>query len=154
MKAILSGQVIINGKDIWKEYSAFLVEDRKGGMENLNAILRPSRVKSDVAVDIREEDGEKYSKILLPRNEARDVTLNFAIYAQTKAEWMRRYTTFISQLKEGRNGWLEIRFPALEITLRVKYKECGKFRSITYLWREGVQAGKFKIKFREPKPIL
>ena len=35
MGNILSGLVLVNGTDIWTEYGVFLVEDRRGGMENL-----------------------------------------------------------------------------------------------------------------------
>lgn len=59
MGNILSGLVLVNGTDIWTEYGVFLVEDRRGGMENLTAILTPSKVKKDTAVDIREEHGGK-----------------------------------------------------------------------------------------------
>ena len=101
MGNILSGLVLVNGTDIWTEYGVFLVEDRRGGMENLTAILTPSKAKKDTAVDIREEHGEKYSPVLTPRN-----------------------------------------------------ADCTKFTPLTYLWTEGVHAGKFRVKFREPKPII
>ena len=67
MGNILSGLVLVNGTDIWTEYGVFLVEDRRGGMENLTAILTPSKAKKDTAVDIREEHGEKYSAVSLTR---------------------------------------------------------------------------------------
>lgn len=100
-------------------------------------------------MDIREEHGEKYSAVLTPRNEARDVTLHFALYARTQSGWMKRYFAFVNFLKKGRDGWLDISFPQLELTLRVKYADCTKFTPLTYLWKEGVHAGKFKVKFRE-----
>ena len=61
MADILGGLVLVNGTDIWTEYGVFLVEDRRGGMENLTAILTPSKAKKDTAVDIREEHGAKCS---------------------------------------------------------------------------------------------
>ena len=105
-------------------------------------------------MDIREEDGEKYSAVLNPKNEARDVTLHFALYNKTQAGWMKQYFAFVNFLKQGKDGWLEIRFPQLDLQLRVKYADCTKFTPLTYLWREGVHAGKFRVKFREPKPII
>ncbi len=83
MGNILSGLELVNGTDIWTEYGVFLVEDRRGGIENLTAILNQSKAKKDTAVDIREEHGEKYNPVLTPRNEARDVTLPFALYNKT-----------------------------------------------------------------------
>lgn len=58
MGNILSGLVLVNGTDIWTEYGVFLVEDRRGGMENLTAILTPSKAKKDTAVDIRKSTGK------------------------------------------------------------------------------------------------
>ena len=154
MGNILSGLVLVNGTDIWTEYGVFLVEDRRGGMENLTAILTPSKAKKDTAVDIREEHGEKYSPVLTPRNEARDVTLHFALYNKTQAGWMKQYFAFVNFL-EAREGRLAgDPFPQLDLQLRVKYADCTKFTPLTYLWTEGVHAGKFRVKFREPKPII
>ena len=140
MEKILGGLVLVNGTDIWSTYGVFLVEDKRGGMDNLTAILTPSKTKTDTAVNIREEDGEKYSSVLTPR--------------KTQAGWLKKYFEFINFLKKGRDGWLEISFPQLALTLRVKYTDCSKFQPLTYLWKEGVHAGKFKVKFREPVPVI
>ena len=154
MDKILGGLVLVNGTDIWTIYGAFLVEDKRGGMDNLTAILTPSKAKADTAVDIREEDGEKYSAVLTPRNEARDVTLHFALYNKTQAGWLKKYFEFSNFRKQGKDGWLAISFPQTGLTLHVKYADSPKFKPLTYLWKEGVHAGKFKVKFREPKPII
>lgn len=154
MGSILSGLVLMNGTDIWTEYGAFLVEDKRGDMENLTAILTPSKAKTETAVSFREEDGEKYSAKLTPRNEARDVTLQFAIYAETRAAWMSRYVSFVNFLKQGKDGWLSVEFAQLGLTLKVRYVETTKFSPVTYLWTEGVHAGKFRVKFREPVPVV
>lgn len=154
MEKILSGLVLMNGTDIWTEYGAFLCEDKRGEMSNLTAILTPSKAKTDVAVDFREANGEKYSDVLTPRNEARDVTLSFALYAETKAQWTARYMAFVNFLKQGKDGWLSVEFPQLGLTLRLKYSETTSFTPLTYLWTEGVHAGKFRVKFREPEPVV
>lgn len=80
----LDGQVLINGTDIWREYGAFLTEEKKGGRENLTAILAPAKAKSHIGVNFREHDGTKYSEDLKPKSEERDVTLHFAIFAPTR----------------------------------------------------------------------
>ncbi len=154
MANVLESLVKINDVDIYKQYSAFLVEDKRGGMENLMALLTPSKLKSETSVDIREEHGEKNSQVLTPRNEARDVELNFAITKQGKAEWLKTYITFIEFLKEGKNGWLDFELPQLDLHLHMRYQSSTKFTPLTYLWREGMHAGKFKVKFREPRPII
>ena len=65
----LEGKVIINGTDIWKEYGVFLTEEKKGGRENLTAIMAPAKAKTHVGVNIREHDGVKYSADLNPKSE-------------------------------------------------------------------------------------
>lgn len=148
----LSGLVIINGKDIWTEFGAFLAEEKRGGRENLTAIMKPSKAKKHVGVNIREHDGVKYSSKLNPRNEERDVTLHFALFAKTKGEWLLRYWSFISFLKQGQNGWLSVNLPDLGLTMRMFYVDCSSYKPLTYLWREGMQASRFKVIFREPEP--
>ncbi len=154
MDKILGGLVVINGTDIWEEYGAFLTEEKSGGMDNLTAILTPSKAKEDTEVNIREEQGEKYSAVLVPRNEPRDVTLSFALTNATQVGWMNSYFAFINFLKQGKDGWLDIKLTQLGLTMHVKYKESTKFTPLTYLWKEGVHAGRFKVKFREPVPII
>ncbi len=148
----LKGLVIINGKDIWTEFGAFLTEEKKGGRENQTAIMTPSKVKPHVAVNIREHNGSKYSSKLEIKNEERDVTLHFAIFAGTRNEWLLRYRSFITFLKTGENGWLSVRLPELGLTMRMFYVDCPGYKPLTYLHNEGVQASRFKVKFREPVP--
>lgn len=154
MDAILSGKVLINGTDIWKAYGAFLVEKKRGDRNNLKAIMAPAKTKTHVAVDIREEDGEKYSSVLTVRNQARDVKLMFALYADTREAWLSQYRSFIAFLKQGDDGWLDIRFPDLDLTLHVFYKEGSDYEPLTYLWQAGKQASRFYVTFREPSPAI
>lgn len=148
----LDGLVTINGIDIWKEYGAFLTEEKKGGRENLTAIMTPSKVKSHVGVNIREHDGTKYSDKLDVKNEEREVTLHFAIFAPTVTEWQNRYRAFITMLKKGEDGWLTFKFPQLNLTMRMFYQSCPGYKPLTYIWSEGVQASRFKVTFKEPEP--
>lgn len=151
---ILNGLVLINGTDIWQRYGVFLTEERQGGRENLTAIMTASKVKDHVGVDIREQNGKRYSQSLVVRNQERDVTLHFAQYASTKSVWLQNYMDFIQFLKTGNSGWLNIEFTELSLMLRVFYVESTAYRPLTYLWKEGVQASRYKVKFREPNPII
>ena len=74
-------------------------------------------------------------------NEERDVTLHFAQYAATKSDWLQNYMEFIQFLKAGTNGWLNITFTELNLTLRVFYVESSAYRPLTYLWKEGAPEG-------------
>ena len=151
---ILEGKVLVNGTDIWKEYGVFLCEKKRGDRNNLKAIMAPAKTKGHVAVDLREEDGEKYSAALTVRNEARDVKLTFALMADTREAWLERYKAFVAFLKQGDDGWLDIRFPDLGMTLHVFYKDGSDYEPLTYLWQEGKQASRFTVTFREPKPAI
>lgn len=151
---ILSGQVLVNGTDIWQRYGVFLTEEKKGNRENLTAILTPSKVKDHVGVNIRELNGKRYSQSLTVANQERDVTLHFAQYAATRSEWLQNYMDFIQFLKTGNNGWLTVVFPDLNLTLRMFYVDSSAYRPLTYLWKEGVQASRYKVRFREPNPII
>lgn len=150
----LKNLVIINGKDIWTTFGAFLVEEKRGGRENLTAIMTPSKAKSYVAVNIREENGSQYSAVLDVKSEERDVTLHFALVADSRSEWLRKYREFIAFLKAGNNGWLSVRFPELDFTLRMFYVESSSYKPLSYLWKEGIHASRFKVKFKEPEPTF
>ena len=150
-KHILSGQVFINNTDIWITYSAFLREEQKGGHENLNALLAPAKMKPNVAVSIREHNGEVYSDVLQAKSEGRDVTLHLAISAENISMFIQRYTAFIQFLKTGENGWLRFRFPTLGLEMQMFADQFPNgFTAISNLWSEGAQCGAFKVKFREP----
>lgn len=148
---ILSSQVIVNGTDLWTVYNAFLREEQKGGHENLNALLAPAKTKGNVAVNIREQNGEEYSADLRLRSEGRDVTLHFAISATSTAEFVQRYIAFVKFLKSGEKGWLTFKFPTLDLEMRMFADQFPNgFTAISNLWAEGQQCGAFKVKFREP----
>lgn len=148
----LEGLVTINGIDIWKEYGAFLTEEKKGGRENLTALMTPAKAKSHVGVNLREADGTKYSARLDVRSEERDVALHFALFAADREQWLRRYRAFITLLKQGEGGWLTFRFKQLDMTMRMFYVSSSAYKPLSNLWNGTVQASRFKVTFREPQP--
>lgn len=156
MSDILSGQLMINGVDVWTEYGVFLTEKQAGGRENLTSLLQASATKEHVGVSLSDSNGKKYSSTLEVTNDEREFTLTFAQYALTKAGWLNQYKSFISFLKAGKNGtgWLEMKFPSLGMTFKVFYLDGSSFEPLTYLWKEGVQASRYKIRFKEPQPEI
>lgn len=147
---IMEGLLLINGVDVWTEYGAWLAEDKEGETTNYSALQKPPAVKPQVAVNIREEDGEKLPEDLMQRWEPRDVTLKFAIAAESRAAFNTRRDSFISFLKKGLKGWLEISVPELDRTFRMYYRDCGSYTHLEDMG--GSVAGMFSVKFREPKP--
>ena len=76
----LTGYMVINGKDAWTEYSAFLCEDRPEDSTNMAELLKPPEMKEYTAVDFRERNGEELPQQLpLPRCKPRDLTLYLAV---------------------------------------------------------------------------
>ncbi len=55
-------------------------------------------------------------------------------------------------LKQGADGWLSVDFPSIGLTMRMYYMSSTTYKPLTYLWREGVQASRFKVTFKEPEP--
>lgn len=158
MAHILSGQMLINGIDIWDRFGVFLTEEKKGGRENQNAILTASKAKEHVGVDIREVDGKKYSRRLTVAKQERDLTLHFAQLARSRDEWLVRYRGFIDFLRgaDG-DGWLSLLFPSLgELELRVFYVSVTGFKGLSSLWTDDgeFQACRYKVTFREPVPVI
>ena len=149
---ILKGLVLVNGKDIWEEYGVFLCEEKRGGRENLTALLKPSKAKGHVGVDMREQNGVKYSTILNVKSEEREVTLHFAQVANTRIEWMTKYKAFMELLKTGAGGWLNFTFSELGLEMKMYYMEATEYKPLTALWNEGLQASRYKVKFKEPNP--
>lgn len=145
---ILEGLLYINGMDVYTSYGAFLCEDREGDNANYAALMKPPSMKSYVAVNFRERDGEKLPAELMPRFEPRDITLQFAICAATKAEFIANYDAFVGIL---RGGWINLRMPELNKTFRLYYQSCTEWSQITPI-ADGEVAAKFKVKFREPEP--
>lgn len=152
----LSGQVLVNGTDIYTSYGAFLTEDKPGDLENLKALLSPAAVKEQTGVNIDNEPGRKYSDNLDMQQDEREFTLYFALYAPTPEQWMTNYSAFLKLLRTGydatHKGWLRMQVPALGLTMTVFFEAVSAFTPLTYLYRLNVQAAKFKVKFKEPKP--
>lgn len=150
---ILKGLLFINDTDVFVTYGAFLAEDEGASEEvNYSALLSPPEVKEYSAVDFRELDGEKLPATLLPRFKPRDVTLQFAIVAENKAQFLYRYSSFILFLKNGVNGWLTFRLLELNRTYRFYYKKATEYKQLTDL--SGEVAARFDVVFREPEPAI
>jgi len=147
---ILESLLTINGKDIYKEYRAFLAEDKSGGHDNYNALLQVPALKPYTTVAFREQNGESLPDALPhPHYEARDVTLQFGILADTPAEWYSNYIAFIEFLK---SGWLVLALPELGTQYRMYFKSAASHEMYSPLTVEGKVYGKMKLKFREPNP--
>lgn len=146
----LKGLLQINGIDPFETCGAFLAEDKAGETKNYSSLMKPAAVKTQQEVSMRERHGVKVPDVIVQRREARDVTLQFAILAADKKEFMARYAAFIEMLQTGRDGWLDLYFPELDRHFRLIYREATEWRQLTDF--EGEVAGRFTVRFREPQP--
>lgn len=148
---VMKGLLYINDRDVWTDFGAWLVEDKDGETKNYSALLKHPATKGHVAVNFREEDGERLPEKLVQKWEPRDITLKFAIAATDKGSFIARRKMFVSFLKEGAEGWLTLRVPELDYSCRVYYKDCSDYEYLEDVG-DGMVAARFTIKFHEPKP--
>lgn len=146
----VKGLLYINDKDVFEEYGAILCHDRQNRNTNYSELLKPPKMKTYTTVDFREQDGERLPALLLPRVEARDVVLQFAVIGKSRADFLARYDKFLGML---RSGWLEFYLPDLDRRFRMYYKECSGYQQLTPLSARRI-GGKFTVKFREPNPKM
>ena len=146
----IKGLLYINGVDVYPTYGAILCHDQQNRNTNYSELLKPPKMKTYTSVDFRELDGEKLPAELLPRVEARDVTLQFAIVGESKEDFFAKYDKFLAMLI---SGWLEFHLPDLGRTFKMYYKECSGYKQLTPI-SAGRVAAKFTVKFREPEPKI
>lgn len=130
MTDIMNGLLYINGRDVWSDFGAWLTEEKEGDTKNYSALQKPPATKSHVAVSFREQDGEKLPEKLVQKWEPRDIALKFAVAAADKASFIARRDAFVSFLKEGTDGWLDMGVPELGRTYRVYYKDCSDYEHL------------------------
>lgn len=147
---ILKGLLYINELDAYDTYGVFLSEENLGDMENYNALMKPAESKGHKCVDFREEDGEKYPDELMTTLKARDIELTFTLEAENKEEFFAKRKAFVSALRTGVKGWIELKLSDLGRTFRVFYLGCTSWSQLTGF--EGKVYASFKVKFREPNP--
>lgn len=98
----LTGYLIINAKDVWTEYGAFLAETSREAHTNMDALLRMPKAKDITMVDFRERDGVKLPDAPLMKLESIDRTLQFCIIAGSEAERLKRYRELLVLLTSGK----------------------------------------------------
>lgn len=147
----LKGLLTINDVDVYERFGAFLAETAEDQTANYDALLEMPQLKEVPEVSVREQDGVRSPQVLTPAFEARDVILQFAIVAPDDASFLRRYFSFVTFLKEGDAGWLDMRLTDVGLHYRLRLLGCSAY-SQTVPFGKGKVAAVFSLKFREPKP--
>lgn len=146
----------VNSVDMYTSYRVFLCEDKQSEYTNHEALLKPAPLKPYVGVNIREQNGRRYSENLLPVSDEREFTLYFACHGDTREELFENYAAFIRNIKSGINdtGWLDIWVADLpDSTYRCFVSKFTEPDVIT-LMPGNLVATKFKVTFIEPNPSI
>lgn len=143
------GYLIINGTDM-ATYGCMLYEENATDHTNYDSLMKPPKMKEYTSVNYRELDGEELPETLMPRYEARDITLKMAIVADTRTQWYANHKAVLALLK---SGWLTLSVPEISMSFKVYLKEYTKHSQFTPLRSTGQQVAGFTVVFREPKPF-
>lgn len=148
---ILEGLLTINGVDPYVAYGAFLAFGKgEDPLKNYSALLTPPEVKEQRKVSYREQNGVKYPSKIIQRWKEREVTLKFGIVAPDKTTFEERFYGFINFLREGVDGWLEVKLVELSRTFRMRLVRPGNYEQLTDF--DGEVAAMFDVTLEEPEP--
>lgn len=143
------GLLKINGTDM-ASLGCFLYEENAGDHTNYDSLMKPPKMKEYTSVSYRELDGEELPETLLPRYEARDITLKMAVVADTRTGWFENYNAVLALLK---SGWLTLEVPEIGRVMKVYLKEYTRYSQFTTIRNTGQQIAGFTVTLREPKPF-
>lgn len=143
------GYLIINGTDM-ATYGCMLYEENATDHTNYDSLMRAPKMKDYTFLSYRELDGEEFPETVIPRCEARDISLKMAIVADTRTQWYANYKAVLALLK---SGWLTLSVPEINMSFKVLLKEYTKYRQFTTLRSTGQQVAGFTVVFHEPKPF-
>lgn len=148
---ILEGLLTINGIDPYVTYGAFLAFGKgEDPLQNYSALLTPPEVKEQRKVSYREQNGVRYPAKIIQRWKEREVTLKFAIVAPNKTAFEERFYGFINFLKDGTDGWVELKLTELSRTFRMRFVRPGTYKQLTDF--DGEVSAMFEVTFEEPTP--
>lgn len=105
-------------------------------------LMTPASLKSFLENKDRSKDG---TDVLVsnPRQDEKEVTLNFIITGSSQAEYISRYNAFLSELYTGQ---VSLFVEDLNQTFRLLYLSVTKFGNYR------LHACEIAVKFREPNP--
>ena len=105
-------------------------------------LMTPAPLKSFLENKDRSKDGTDVF-ISNPRQDEKEVTLNFIITGSSQAEYISRYNAFLSELYTGQ---VSLFVEDLNQTFRLLYSSVTKFGNYR------LHACEIALKFREPNP--
>lgn len=146
---VLSGLLFINDIDVYERYGAFLSEENEGDYSNYSELLKMPKIKPITGVSYIEEHGTNYPDYIQLSCEERTVELRFTIEGDNDSDFISKHNNFLTMLV---SGWLRLRVPELKKEYRLLYEDNTEWQQLTPL--DGKVYATFRVKFREPKPII
>lgn len=144
----LTGYFKMNNVDVWMQHRAFLCELSPTDHNNMDELNKSPKMKPYTAVSYREIDGEELPEVLpSPRYEAIDRILQFCIIGTSQDDRQDKYNAFMEAMK---TGWLTIDVKGVRIYKMYYQEQSG----VAWYNDPGTPACVFKVKFREPKPVV
>lgn len=141
----LSGWYRIDGKDLWTVYNMFV----ESGSDSF---LKYPGKKESITHDWMDADGLDVDLSRIFFN-ARDITLNVAILAETKERFWEIYEAFIVHMKQPGQRRIEVQEFGGR-SFMCFYKETNNFSRFTRLEQGSLIGCKFTIVFTENNPSL
>ncbi|MBF0577742.1 hypothetical protein [Dysgonomonas sp. GY617] len=132
----MTGQLLINGKDAWVTWNAFLI------MDSIDNLLLPASPKAYTENNFRSQNGKQVF-IASPRIDERDVQIEFCILKQTRQEFLVAYKNFVEELL---NGVVTLKISFLEDSFKLTV---ASFLSLGYYEK----FGKLSVRFNEPNSV-
>lgn len=132
------GDLTINGKDAYQQWGISL-EDTTA----ISALMTPAGVKEYITTQSRIEHGQRMV-VGKPKLEARTITLPLNLTARTRDEFLRRYSSFCTELEGGTLNISTRWQPG--VVYKTLYQSCTQFSEFMF----GI--GKIQLKLIEPNP--
>ncbi|MCD7926639.1 MAG: hypothetical protein LUI85_18955 [Bacteroides sp.] len=146
-----TGHMSIKGKDAWTEYGAYLCELSPTEHTCMDELHKMPKMKACTTVSFRERNGEQLpDELPSPCFEAIDRTLQFCIRADSESSRQGRYNALMSALKAG---WLTFQFKGMR-DYKMYMSEPSAPTWYGHICHTDPYVCTFKVKFREPEPII
>lgn len=131
--------IYINGKDIWKEWSAILIEG------SYNSIMEPADLKTYVEDNFRSEHGKRVS-VKNPRYMDRNISLVFDIQGTSMRDYNNKKDLLLAEMKKG---IFELKVIPL-MTIYKVFLPPGYFLGLSS--DPGLSSGRLSVRLNEPNP--
>jgi hypothetical protein len=146
----MTGYLFMNDTDMYTAYGLFLAKKKGKPMYNFSQLMKPAKMKPQVVINIREQNGVKTPPVLNQQSEARDVTLYFGLTATSMSDFLTKRSALKTFLQTGEDGWLNLRVPEIDYTFRMYVTDFPDWEQIAF--RENKGFGYVSVTFFEPNP--